>query len=562
MKIKKQIVPVLSFLIYGLLLALPAPAQETTNPPADSDAAALANAATNGAQPQAANEVVTNKNGHARPEHWNHAQPLVLIGQDASLKAGDDADTVVVIGGSGTIHGHVREAVVVIGGDVEVDGDVGDAVVAIFGNVHLNPGASVRRDAVAVLGSVSAAPGVEVGGNTVAVGGKLDLADGAIVKGQKVNVGFPGPFANFEWLRDWFKYCALEFRPLAPQVKFVWIIAAVYFLIYLFIAAVFPRPVQVCVDDLNRRPVTIFLLGLLTKLLVSFLYLILAITGIGLVVAPIIWVALLLCAIVGKVALMEWLGSKVGRHFGGGLQKPLATFLLGTLIITLLYMVPVVGLLAYLIFGIWGLGCGVTAAFGSLRKEAPENPTPPAPPLASATPPPAAPPVMGFDSPTTPATGAILESSVAPESAPPVAPQPASPISVPPVVPDAASFPKAALWERLCAAILDLVLVGILVGVAHARPLCLLVALAYFAGMWWWRGTTIGGIVLKLKVVRTDGRPVTLVVALVRGLAAAFSVVMLLLGFLWIAWDKDKQGWHDKIAGTVVIRLPQSTPLV
>jgi uncharacterized RDD family membrane protein YckC len=51
-------------------------------------------------------------------------------------------------------------------------------------------------------------------------------------------------------------------------------------------------------------------------------------------------------------------------------------------------------------------------------------------------------------------------------------------------------------------------------------------------------------------------------VALVRGLGAALSVVVLFLGFFWIAWDPDKQGWHDRIAGTVVIRLPRGTPLV
>jgi uncharacterized RDD family membrane protein YckC len=54
----------------------------------------------------------------------------------------------------------------------------------------------------------------------------------------------------------------------------------------------------------------------------------------------------------------------------------------------------------------------------------------------------------------------------------------------------------------------------------------------------------------------------TFVVALVRSLAAAFSVIVLFLGFLWIAWDRDKQGWHDKIAGTIVVRLPRSMPLV
>jgi uncharacterized RDD family membrane protein YckC len=34
------------------------------------------------------------------------------------------------------------------------------------------------------------------------------------------------------------------------------------------------------------------------------------------------------------------------------------------------------------------------------------------------------------------------------------------------------------------------------------------------------------------------------------------------LGFFWIAWSKDKQGWHDSIAGTDVIRVSRTLPLV
>ena len=112
------------------------------------------------------------------------------------------------------------------------------------------------------------------------------------------------------------------------------------------------------------------------------------------------------------------------------------------------------------------------------------------------------------------------------------------------------------------AAFLDVVLVGILASLVGSFSLGLVIALAYFAGMWAWKGTTIGGIVLKLQVLRYDGEPVHFVVALVRALAAAFSSCVLFLGFLWIAWDPDKQGWHDKIAGTVVVRLPRPTPLV
>ena len=81
--------------------------------------------------------------------------------------------------------------------------------------------------------------------------------------------------------------------------------------------------------------------------------------------------------------------------------------------------------------------------------------------------------------------------------------------------------------------------------------------------MWAWKGTTIGGVVLKLQVVRQANEgSLTFVVALVRALAAAFSIVVLFMGFFWIVWDKDNQGWHDKIAGTVVVRLPRAMPLV
>ena len=134
------------------------------------------------------------------------------------------------------------------------------------------------------------------------------------------------------------------------------------------------------------------------------------------------------------------------------------------------------------------------------------------------------------------------------------------PVSAPAVASEAFAYPRASFWERMGAGFLDIVLVSIIGG--WLGPFWLLVTLAYFSGMWAWRGTTIGGIVVNLKVVRLDDQPVTFPVALVRALAAAFSVVVLFLGFFWIAWDKEKQGWHDKIAGTVVVRQPRGTPLL
>jgi uncharacterized RDD family membrane protein YckC len=130
-------------------------------------------------------------------------------------------------------------------------------------------------------------------------------------------------------------------------------------------------------------------------------------------------------------------------------------------------------------------------------------------------------------------------------------------------LPDVLAYPKAGFWERMAAGFLDMVLIGIIAGAAvHSASLTMLVALAYFSAMWTWKGTTVGGIVLGLKVVRADGQPLPFLVALTRALAAAFSIFVLFLGIFWIAWDLDKQGWHDKIAGTVVLKLPRSAPLL
>ena len=71
---------------------------------------------------------------------------------------------------------------------------------------------------------------------------------------------------------------------------------------------------------------------------------------------------------------------------------------------------------------------------------------------------------------------------------------------------------------------------------------------------WRYRGATPGKMLVSARIVdgRTFGPPST--GQLVgRYFAYIASIVPLFLGFLWIAFDKRKQGWHDKLAGTVVI---------
>ena len=85
--------------------------------------------------------------------------------------------------------------------------------------------------------------------------------------------------------------------------------------------------------------------------------------------------------------------------------------------------------------------------------------------------------------------------------------------------------------------------------------------LIYFIGFWAWKGTTMGGIVTNLRVVKTTGAPVEFVDALIRGLMGVLSFAAAGVGVLWILRDPEGQAWHDKAAGTFVVKVPKSMPI-
>ena len=65
-------------------------------------------------------------------------------------------------------------------------------------------------------------------------------------------------------------------------------------------------------------------------------------------------------------------------------------------------------------------------------------------------------------------------------------------------------------------------------------------------------------ILLKLQIVDAKTMAtLTLRQAVVRYLGYFLSILVILMGFFWIAFDQRKQAWHDKLAGSVVIVKPQ-----
>lgn len=78
--------------------------------------------------------------------------------------------------------------------------------------------------------------------------------------------------------------------------------------------------------------------------------------------------------------------------------------------------------------------------------------------------------------------------------------------------------------------------------------------IAYYLIMWVnFDGATPGKKLMAIKIIKDDGSKITYPVAFIRYIGNILSGTVL-LGYLWIIWDKKKQGWHDKMAGTIVVK--------
>jgi uncharacterized RDD family membrane protein YckC len=79
---------------------------------------------------------------------------------------------------------------------------------------------------------------------------------------------------------------------------------------------------------------------------------------------------------------------------------------------------------------------------------------------------------------------------------------------------------------------------------------------------WICKSATLGKMATKLSIVdaKTGGQPTT-AKFIVRYLGYFLFSIPLGLGLFWVAFDKRKRGWHEMLAGTVVVRQTVDTPI-
>jgi uncharacterized RDD family membrane protein YckC len=473
-------------------------------------------------------------------EHWG--RPVLRIGQDYRLSAGAAAHEVVVIAGDATIEGLVDQNVVVV-----------------LGKAQISDTAIIDGSLIVVGGSAVASSGAVIRDDLVVVGGAFDAPAGFSPGGQHVVIGTTALGGRFEAVVPWITRGLLWGRPIVPDLRWVWTIVGFFFLVYLILSLILEQPVRACAEKLADKPLTTFAVGLLVLLLVGPVCVLLAVSVIGIAVVPFVLCALFVGWIVGKIGVARCIGMRVVREDSAESQLQASrSFVIGFAVICLLYMVPLLGFVAWGMIGVFGLGAATLAFIAAYREE---NPAPV--PRGPGTPVPREPDAPAPPSP--PATPDYYEGAPLPisEASSIERSSPAAP-AAPAGVSDLASFPRAAFGERLAAFVLDVILVVIaqqLLDLTKRDSAIFLLLLGYHIGFWTWKSTTVGGIICQLRVVRVDGAPLRFADALVRGLSSIFSLAVLGLGALWILKDPERQAWHDKIAGTYVVKVPRNWPL-
>ncbi|HEU5081218.1 MAG TPA: RDD family protein [Opitutaceae bacterium] len=535
------------------------------------------------------------------------------------------AEAVVAVFGNSTAEKDVGENVVAVFGNTRVDGHVGGKVVSIFGTVELGPKAVVEEEVVCMFGSVERDAGAVVHGRVNSVHsfgarrmhGATHFLQDTIFRGRLL---YFSPHAILPWaiaigflafyvllalaFSNGVTRCAetLEQRPgrtiLAALLALLLtpVLMILFVVLLLTVVGPFVLALALVIGHLFGKAAVMAFIGRRFVKRPGPLGAALAVFLGGLVVMAIYtipFIGVLFWKIssvlgFGMVLYTMILTNRRNREQLGGSPVTAGVGLPAN------GAGPAAGAMGATAMG----GAAMAAAAMPARASVPpttsnvsnESPNFPASAAstsgsgaATASPDPLIPPVPPPPSipsapPATPLASSMASSSGAvpppppPPPIPPVSPPPIPPVPPTPPLPrhglgfspdfDFRAMQRAGFWLRVAAAGLDIVLVAVICVMLHLGEFFLPVYAAYCLVMWALKSTTIGGIVCGLRLVRLDGRKIDWTIALVRVLGAFLSAAVVFLGFIWVSFDEDAQSWHDRIAGTTIVRVPKGISLV
>jgi uncharacterized RDD family membrane protein YckC len=435
-------------------------------------------------------------------KHDSQNNDVVVTGGSYKLDAGQSTSGgVVLIGGTGTIGGNVDGDLVMIGSKASLSGTVNGDLVVIGSNLRIDAGAVTNGDFVSLASEAIGVDELKVNGERVILNTLSPAVP--IVKEVFVNIA--------------------QLRPMSPFSVFSWTLAIIVLIVRLLLGLMFPKAFAAAGTILGERPIPSFLIGLAVILGSAVLSFLLVITLVGIIALPFLGLAIFILDLFGCTSVCYWIGKRIVPHLAEQSYASYVWIIVGTAVTWVLYCIPVIGFIAAGVVSLLGLGTFSIYLVERYRPTTPQSLTPTTAPAEAAMPP----PVQSI------------------------------PLALPSVEPAfAVSLPRAQFFPRLVANLIDLAVLYALLSSLHFTRGTLPFWVLYRFGMFAWRSSTLGQIVLHLRVQKPDGSSLVgdYSSALIRALSSLLSLIPLGLGFIWILFNRELEAWHDKISGTYVVQ--------
>ena len=264
---------------------------------------------------------------------------VVISGGDVSINAPVNGD-VFVAGGKIVVNSDIEGKIVAAGGDIDLRGDAKNAVIA-GGNVNIHPTTVISRDAVITGGSVSNA-------------GKI-LGNLTVRADNFQNTGSAGSvdFKKSEGLQG-----------LQQLMNIFSILMTVGFLIIgIILLKLFPAQFFIVEEEVRKSPVKNTLVGFVLIIASVILIILLSVTVIGFPVALIMGMLFIIALMLSTLFVSFTVGRKIVDLFKVKTHDILI-FVLGFIILSLLFRIPYAGVL----IGIVAISLGFGAIIYALRK--------------------------------------------------------------------------------------------------------------------------------------------------------------------------------------------------
>ena len=429
-----------------------------------------------------------------------------ITGQNYVLEKGESTSgDVVLLRGHARIEGTVNGDCVLVGSDADISGTINGDMVGVASKLRFSPGTTINGDLASTVSTVSGASDVHVNGERI----NLDLFP-------------PDTLLGFN---KWFSGTILLLRPMSPDSFTSWFGALFVLAFSLGVGALFPRLLADTGKVLQERTPAALLSGLAIVPAAALFCFLLLITILGILVIPFVVATLIVFSIIGNAAVFQVIGQRLAPKLKEQKYSSLCWITLGALICWIVYCIPVIGFLAGSIVFLAGLGAFSLYVIDRARGT-------PTPRLSDAT--------------AKALTHEPKRESVSAHPAPALT-----------------AANKSDFWRRLGANLIDLVVLYSLLEFTHITRILVPAWVLYRFGLYAWKSATLGEIILNLRVEKLDGGSLIgdYGTALVRALASLLSLLPAGLGFLWILFDAQRQTWHDKISGSVVVpAVPRGEP--